>query len=64
MPISIDDQGRVVIEDPQLAEAARRVAAPSQEGAAPSPLRPELRPQLAASNNVVQCGCNLVAGCG
>jgi hypothetical protein len=49
--ISIDDQGRVVITDPQLAEALKGVAEPPQR-------------LVAANNNVTQCGCNLVAGCG
>ena len=49
--VSVDEQGRVIITDPQLAEALKSIAQ-------------RLPPQLAAANNVVQCGCNLVANCG
>lgn len=48
--VSVDEQGRVIIADQKLAEALKGVAQ-----------RPQ---QLAAANNVVQCGCNLVANCG
>lgn len=50
--ISIDEQGRVVIINPQLAEAMRGLAAAA------------ISQSVAAENRVVQCGCNTVAGCG
>jgi hypothetical protein len=50
--ISLDNEGRIVITAPQLSEALKGAEASLRA-----------RP-LPASNNVVQCGCNLVAGCG
>ncbi len=49
--ISIDSEGRIVITAPQLAEVLKGADASRQA-------------RIAASNNVVQCGCNTVTGSG
>ena len=49
--ISIDNEGRIVITAPQLAEALKGAEASQQA-------------RVAASNNIIQCGCNIVKGCG
>lgn len=49
--VSIDEQGRVIITGLE-AEALQRALTESQ-----------LRP-IFANNNVPQCGCNVVQGCG
>ncbi len=49
--VSIDNEGRIVITAPQLAEALKGAEASQQA-------------RIAASNNVIQCGCNVAKGCG
>jgi hypothetical protein len=51
--VSVDEQGRVIITNAQIAESLRAAAQASASAS-----------RLAAGNYVIQCGCNTVAGCG